>query len=338
MKAIVLTSVENMSVQDMPIPTPSENEVVIRMLACGICGTDRHILKGEYDSSKPVVLGHEFGGEIVAVGKFSGAGSELVIGDIISVDPNIVCGKCFHCVNNASKPTSHCENLTALGVTINGGYAQYVLVPRSQAYVVPKNINPLYLGFVEPLACCIHAMDLAELNGGERVCILGGGAMGMLMVQLAKLAGASEIILVTRQEVRRKVALATGATSAIDPTGKNLQEIVQGVDVTFECAGVSETFQQSLEITRVGGTVVILGIYPSDQNLPINVFNLVTKGLKVIGSYINAFTQGRSAELISSGKLDLDPLISRLIRIEDIHQTLIDAPREGDIKYIVTGE
>lgn len=338
MKAVVLTDIEVMSVQEIPIPTPGENEVVIKMLACGICGTDRHILKGEYGSSKPLVLGHEFGGEIVSVGQFSGAGPELVLGDVISVDPNIVCGKCFHCLNHESKPTSHCENLSALGVTINGGFAQYVLLPRSQAYLVPRDINPLYLGFVEPLACCIHGMDLAELRGGERVCILGGGTMGMLMVQLAKLAGAAEIVMVTRQPARREVALATGATRAIDPASKDAQDVRNNFDVTFECAGVPDTFQQSLEITRVGGKVIILGIYPSDQTLPVNVYDLVTKGLKVFGSFINAFTQGRAAELISKGMLDLDPLISRVVDIEDVHQTLLDAPGEGHIKYIVTGK
>jgi 2-desacetyl-2-hydroxyethyl bacteriochlorophyllide A dehydrogenase len=338
MKAVLLTGVNEISIQEIPIPTPGLNEIVIKMLACGICGTDRHILKGEYESAKPLVMGHELGGEIISLGDFSGPGPAMSIGDVVSVDPNIICGRCFHCLNHENKSTSHCENLIALGVTINGGFAQHVLLPRSQAYVVPKNINPLYLAFVEPLACCIHGMDLAEIKGGERVCILGGGAMGMLMVQLAKLAGASEIILVTRQEARRQIALATGATRTIDPTTTNLREILNDVDVTFECAGVPETFQQSLEITRVGGTVIILGIYPSDQTLPINLYKLVTKGLKVLGSFINAFTQARAADLISSGKLNLDPLISKVIKLEEVSQVLAQAPGNGDIKYIVVGE
>jgi threonine dehydrogenase-like Zn-dependent dehydrogenase len=156
MKAVLLTQIGKLEVKEIPTPKPGKDELVIKMLACGICGTDRHILLGEHPAAMPLVLGHEFGGEVTAVGE----GVDFKVGDLVSVDPNIVCGKCDHCL---AKRTAHCRNLAALGVTLNGGFAEYVLLPKSQAYLVPKNLNPLYLGLVEPLACCIRGMDLAEV-------------------------------------------------------------------------------------------------------------------------------------------------------------------------------
>jgi threonine dehydrogenase-like Zn-dependent dehydrogenase len=279
----------------------------------------------------PLVLGHEFGGTVTAVGE----GVDFKIGDLVSVDPNIICGTCDHC---KAERSAHCRNLIALGVTINGGFAEYVVLPKSQAYLVPKATNPLHLGLVEPLACCIRGMDLAELKGGERVAVLGGGSMGMLIVQLCKLAGASEIVLVTRQKERREVAEKIGATRTIDPVAQDVAKELVDMDVTFEVAGVLETFNQAVAITRSGGTVLVLGVAPSHERAALSVYDVVIRGLRIIGSYINPYTQGRAVELIASGKLQLDPLISKTISLDQLPEFLRNKPGQGDIKYLVTGE
>lgn len=329
MKAVVLTEIGKLEVKEIPMPIPGEDELVIRMLACGICGTDRHILAGEYSAKLPLTMGHEFGGEVTAVGD----GVDFNVGDYISVDPNIVCGTCDHCKEGRA---AHCRNLNALGVTLNGGFAEYVLLPKSQAYQVPKTINPLYLGLVEPLACCIHGIDLAQMKGGERVAVFGGGSMGMLVIQLAKLAGASEIILITRQKARREVAMQLGATSTIDPTAEDVTSALKDIDVCFEAAGVTETFEQSCAITRAGGTVIVLGVTPKHETIDFSIHDLVVRGLHIIGSYLNPYTQERAAGLIASGKLTLDPIISRTVSLDELPQVLAANPGQGDIKYIVT--
>ena len=331
MKAVLLNAVNELVVTEIPTPTPGPGELVIKMLACGICGTDRHILVGEYPAKMPLVLGHEFGGTVTAVGE----GVDFKIGDLVSVDPNIICGTCDHC---KAERSAHCRNLIALGVTINGGFAEYVVLPKSQAYLVPKATNPLHLGLVEPLACCIRGMDLAELKGGERVAVLGGGSMGMLIVQLCKLAGASEIVLVTRQKERREVAEKIGATRTIDPVAQDVAKELVDMDVTFEAAGVLETFNQAVAITRSGGTVLVLGVAPSHERAALSVYDVVIRGLRIIGSYINPYTQGRAVELIASGKLRLDPLISKTISLDQLPEFLRNKPGQGDIKYLVTGE
>ena len=327
MKAVVLSTVDNLALADVKKPKPGSKECLVKVLACGICGTDRHIYHGEYPSAKPVILGHEFGGVIEEVGP----GSKFQVGQVVSVDPNIVCGKCLDCKEGR---TAFCPDLTALGVNIDGGLAEYVLTPDSQIYPVRNDLNPLHLAFIEPLACSIRGLDLANLKGGEKVAILGGGVIGLLVVQLAKLAGASEIVLVTRQKFRRDVALKIGATRVIDPINENVDTAITNMDVTFECAGSVETFKQSQNITRRGGSVIVLGLTASDATLEVNPFNIVVNELRIQGSFLNPLTQARAAELVESGKLNLDILISKVVDLSGVKAILDAPPAEGDIKYI----
>ena len=327
MKAVVLSAVNELAIADVERPKPGTKECLVKVLACGICGTDRHIYHGEYPSSKPVILGHEFGGVIEEVGP----DSKFKVGQFVSVDPNIVCGKCEDC---RAERTAFCPDLTALGVNINGGLAQYVLTPDSQIYPVRNDLNPLHLAFIEPLACSIRGMDLAKLTGGEKVAILGGGVIGLLVVQLAKLAGASEIVLVTRQKFRRDVALKIGATRVVDPQSEDVNTVITKMDVTFECAGSVETFKQSQNITRRGGSVIVLGLTASDATLEVNPFNIVVNELRIQGSFLNPLTQARAAELVESGKLNLDILISKVVDLSGVKAILDAPPAEGDIKYI----
>ena len=327
MRAVVLSAVNDLAVADVERPKPGSKECLVKVLACGICGTDRHIYHGEYPSSKPVILGHEFGGVIEEVGP----DSKFKVGQVVSVDPNIVCGNCEDC---RAERTAFCPDLTALGVNINGGLAEFVLTPDSQIYPVRNDLNPLHLAFIEPLACSIRGMDLAKLTGGEKVAILGGGVIGLLVVQLAKLAGASEIVLVTRQKFRRDVALKIGATRVVDPQSEDVNTVITKMDVTFECAGSVETFKQSQNITRRGGSVIVLGLTASDATLEVNPFNIVVNELRIQGSFLNPLTQARAAELVESGKLKLDILISKVVDLSGVKAILDAPPAEGDIKYI----
>ncbi|MFZ4063532.1 MAG: alcohol dehydrogenase catalytic domain-containing protein [Candidatus Nanopelagicaceae bacterium] len=328
MKAVVLSAIDKLAITEVEKPKASVGKSVIKILACGICGTDRHIYKGEYPSGKPVILGHEFGGVIEEVGP----GSKFKVGQVVSIDPNIVCGTCVDCLAGR---TAFCPDLTALGVNINGGLAEYVSTPDTQIYPVVDGLNPLHLAFIEPLACSIRGLDLAELKGGEKVAILGGGVIGLLVVQLAKLAGASEIVLITRQKFRRDVAMQIGATRTVDPKSEDVAKVVKNMDVTFECAGAVETFKQSQAITRRGGSVIVLGLTAADTNLEINPFNIVVNELRIQGSFLNPLTQARSAELVGSGKLNLDILISKVLDLDGVKAILDAPPAEGDIKYIV---
>lgn len=328
MKAVLLSSIGQIAVGQQVTPQIESGKSVVKILACGICGTDRHVYKGEYPSAKPVILGHEFGGVIDT----PAVGSKFSKGDLVSVDPNIVCGVCIDCKTGR---TAFCPTLTALGININGGLAEYALVPDTQIYKVSNDLNPLHLAFIEPTACCIRGLDIADLKGGETVAVLGGGVMGQIVMQLAKLAGASEITMVTRQKSRRELAVTLGATNSFDPSDKDYAQKMKKYDVVFECAGAVETFNAAQVIARRGGVIVVLGLTPEKTYVDFNPFQLVIKELRIQGSYLNPLTQRRAADLIDGKKLKLDPLISKVLTLDEVPDILSKPPAEGDIKYIV---
>ena len=257
----------------------------------------------------------------------------------ITGDPNIACGFCAAC--RMGRPNL-CEHLTAIGVFRDGGFADYVIVPEGQAHVLPANLAPQRGAFSEPLACCLHALDLAGIVPGSSVAILGGGVIGLLMVQLAKLAGASTIILSTRQAARRELAERLGATATVDASGDVVAAVrgpggiaPGGVDVVLECAGVADTVTQSLQLARRGGTVVIFGVSPKGEKVAIEPYDLLVNELKVVAAWLNPLTHARAAAMVASGALELDALVTRTIPLVDLPAVLASAPAQGEVKTMV---
>lgn len=334
MKAARLEATATMALRTVEKPVAGPGEILVKVLAAGICGSDRHMFKGEYPTAIPVTLGHEFSGLVEAVGagvsRFSG-------GELVTIDPNIACGTCSACRN--ARPNL-CERLTAIGVTRDGGFAEYAAVPEAQAFLLPPGLDPVHGAFSEPLACCLHAIDKAKIRTGDSVAILGGGVIGLLMVQLAKLEGAGRIILITRQASRRETALALGATHALDPSATDTVAEVKaltagGVDVAIECAGVPETFQTGLKMTRRGGSFVLFGVAPAGMDVAVTPFDLLISEVDLRPAYLNPFTHERAAALVAGGALELDRLVTRTIGLEDVAGVVGRAPEPGEIKVIV---
>lgn len=334
MKAARLESVGSMRLHDVEKPVAGPGEVLVRILAAGICGSDRHMFKGEYPTAIPVTMGHEFSGAVEAVGegvtRFKG-------GELVTVDPNIACGTCPACRD--ARPNL-CANLTAIGVTRDGGFAEYAAVPEAQAFILPSDLDPVHGAFSEPLACCLHAIEKAEIRSGDSVAILGGGVIGLLMVQLAKLEGAGKIILITRQSSRRDTALELGATHTLDPTDCDTVAEVQtitggGAHVVIECAGVPETLQTGIKMTRRGGNFVLFGVTPAGLEVPLTPFDILVNEVDIRPAYLNPFTHERAAALVASGVLELDKLVTKTIGLEDVPEVVGNAPMKGEIKVIV---
>ncbi|MBN8950812.1 MULTISPECIES: zinc-dependent alcohol dehydrogenase family protein [unclassified Rhizobium] len=334
MRAVRLESIGSMAIHMVEKPNAGPGEVVVRVLAAGICGSDRHMYKGEYPTAIPVTLGHEFCGLVEEVGE---GVSSFVGGELVTVDPNIACGTCPAC--RRGRPNL-CANLKAIGVTRDGGFAEYVAVPCGQAFTLPSDLDPVHGAFCEPLACCIHAIDRAKIRPGESVAILGGGVIGLLMVQLARLAGADQIILITRQLSRREAALRLGATQAIDPTATDVVAAVRdltdgGVDVVIECAGVPETLQTGVQMVRRGGAFILFGVTPAGLAVPVLPFDLLVNEVDIRPAYLNPFTHSRAAAMVASGILELDSLVTKAIGLEEVAEVVGGVPLPGEIKVIV---
>ncbi|MFB2565317.1 zinc-dependent alcohol dehydrogenase family protein [Rhizobium sp. IMFF44] len=334
MRAVRLEAIGDMTMRMVEKPSVGPGEIIVRVLAAGICGSDRHMYKGEYPTAIPVTLGHEFCGLVEEVGE---GVSSFVGGELVTVDPNIACGTCPAC--RRGRPNL-CANLKAIGVTRDGGFADYVAVPCGQAFTLPADLDPVHGAFCEPLACCIHAIDKAKIRPGDSVAILGGGVIGLLMVQLARLADAGQILLITRQLSRREAALRLGATQAVDPTATDAVAAVQdvtggGVDVVIECAGVQETLQTGLRMARRGGVFVLFGVTPAGLEVPVLPFDLLVNEVEIRPAYLNPFTHARAAAIVASGILELDSLVTKTIGLEDVAGVVGSAPLAGEIKVIV---
>jgi len=332
MRAAKLLEPGRMAIVEVPKPTPGPGDLLVRVEACGICGSDRHMFRGEYPTAWPVTLGHEFAGIVEEVG----AGvAGFAVGDRITGNPNIACGHCRFCREH--RPNL-CETLSAIGVQRDGGFAEYVLVPAGQAAKLPATLDPLHGAFTEPVSCCLHAIDVARIPRGGSVLILGGGVIGLLMVQLAVLAGAGTVVLSTRQAPRRQLALELGATHAIDPGAGDMAfaaALPGGADVVIECAGVSETFEQSLRLARRGGTVVVFGVVAQGAPATVLPFDLLTRELRIESAWLNPLTVPRAAELIATGALALDRLITRTISLDEVPAAIGRTPEFGEIKLVM---
>ena len=337
MKAARLEAIGGFFVREVEKPVPGPDDLLVRIEAAGICGTDRHLFHGAFPCRPPVTLGHEFSGIVEAVGS---AVLHFRPGMRITADPNIHCGGCAQCRRGR---INLCENLEAIGIHRDGGFADYVLVPQKQAYELPLSLPPEHGAFCEPLACCLHGVDMAGIEPGSSVVVLGGGVIGMLVVQLARLAGAASVVLVTRQASRRQLAEEIGATGSFDP---GAGDVVQGVagrngllpggaDVVIECAGVAETMMEAPKLARNGGTVVILGVMPQGEKVAFEPFDLLFREVKILTSFLNPFTHGRAAALIAAGTIEVDRLISRRIGLDALPDAVANPPRPGDVKVLV---
>ena len=338
MKALFLEDVGKLALRDIERPVPKADELLIRIDACGICGTDRHLFLGEFPSKPPVTPGHEFVGVIEAVGRDV---TDFEPGMRVTGDPNIACGHCAECQRGR---VNLCANLQAIGIHRNGGFADYAVLPHKQAHLLPSSLNPLHGAFCEPLACCLHGVDLAKLKAGSSAIIIGGGVIGLLVVQLARLAGATDVVLITRNVEKRQLSEKLGATATLDPSsGGDVVEQVTGssgllpggADVVFECAGLRQTVEEAPFLARRGGMAIILGVLPQGEKAEIEPFDLLFREVALVTSFLNPFTHRRAAELIASGMIVVKPLISRTIGLEEAAGVISNPAIAGEIRTLV---
>jgi len=325
-------------VREMSFVPLESNEVLVKNYSCGICGTDVHIYHGEEGSAAvtpPVVLGHEFSGIVTAVGSVV---TGLQPGDHVTIDPNIYCGKCTPCRMGKKQ---NCENLFAIGVNRNGGFAEYSICPDTQCLKVNKDVDLDVAAMAEPLACAIHGIDLAGIRPGQLVVILGGGTIGLLMVQLAKLSGASTVILSEPIAMRREIGLDVGADAVIDPFNENLTDRIKeitgrdGADVVIECVGKTQTVEQAFQVAGRGATVLIFSVPSVGATAELPLFDVFKKELKILGSMVNPDTQQRAVNMINSGRLKIKSLITHVYDLEHLEDAIKMQMSSESIKVVV---
>ena len=335
MKAVVFQEADRLIIEDRPIPEVGGHDALVKVHACGICGTDIHIFHGEHTVKFPVVPGHELSGTVTAVG---GKVTNVQTGDRVTVDPNIVDHTCFFC----RRGEIHlCENLTAVGVNFDGGFAEYCRMPAVQAYKVPESLSLDEAAMAEPLACCIHGIDRANITPGSNVVVLGGGSIGLLLIQLAKIAGARHILVSEPDERKRHLAAQFGADIQVGPRdiAREVSELTKvGADVVIESAGRLETAELAIKLARRGGTVLQFGVVSPDKQARISPYDIYYKELTVRGSFVNPFTHSRAIELLASKQIDVMPIITHRFPLDDAVKALETAQGGEAIKVLLTPE
>ncbi|MCI8632930.1 MAG: zinc-dependent alcohol dehydrogenase family protein [Lachnospiraceae bacterium] len=336
MKAAVFYGKNDLRIEERSVPQIKENEVLIKVRACGVCGTDVHIFCGDEGAAKTpagTVLGHEFAGEIAALG----AGvSGYEIGDLVAVDPNQLCGGCEYCKSGAGH---FCEHMIGIGTTVDGGFAEYCAAPVSQLCRYPKEVSYEAAAMTEPLSCCLHGIDMSSVRPGSTVVVIGCGMIGLLMLQLAKISGAAKLIALEPIAEKREQALELGADAALDPLSGDvktaIEAITKQVDTVIECVGKPATIEQAIEIAGKGSTVMLFGLTKPEETVMIKPFMIFKKEITIKASFINPYTFPRAKELIAGGKMDVSSMIYEKAPLEELPKILADKNRRNKGKYVI---
>ncbi|WP_066053749.1 2,3-butanediol dehydrogenase [Robertmurraya korlensis] len=329
MRAALWYNRKDIRVEQIPEPSVESDEVKIKVSYCGICGSDLHeYLAGPIfipvekphpisEDKAPIVMGHEYAGEVVAIGE---GVTTVKVGDRVCVEPIYNCGTCASCLKGHYNV---CEQLGFIGLSGGlGGFSEYSVVPQKMVHKIPDSMTWEQAALVEPTAVAVHAVRQSEMKIGDSIAVIGTGPIGLLVIQAAKAAGASQIIAVEVSSERRGIAIQAGAHLVIDPTEVDaVQEIKNytnglGVDVAFEVAGIDVTIHTAIQSTKAEGNVVNISIWEKPATIPVNHFILTERKMTSIIAYRNIFPQ--VIHLIANGQIQAESLITKKITLNQI--------------------
>jgi D-arabinitol dehydrogenase (NADP+) len=312
MKSIVIQRPNEISLLERDVPEPGPGELVIQVMASGICGTDLHIYRGEYLGKYPVIPGHEFSGLVANIGSQI---TRFHVGDRVAVEPNIACDNCINCLNNRQ---NFCLNWQAIGVTLPGGMEEYVIVPEKAVFSIGE--LPFEHGaFMEPLSCVVHGIERAHIGLADHVAILGAGPIGNLMLQMARLQGAAQITVLETNPGRAEFARQLGADLVVS----DLEDMqTDTYDIVIDATGAIPVMNRTIDFVRKGGTVLLFGVPPSGRNMELEGFKIFQKGLTVLSSFTSVRNSFQAVGLLQSGQIQVEPLISHRLPLREMPRAL----------------
>jgi L-iditol 2-dehydrogenase len=326
MKALLLSEYSKLEVADLPEPTVAAGEVLVRVAACGICGSDVH----GYDGSSgrripPLVMGHEAAGTIAAIGD---GVSAFAVGDRVTFDSTVYCGACEFCLAGT---VNLCDNRQVVGVSTPefrraGAFAEFVTVPERIVYKLPDELSFAEAAMLEAVAVALHAVAVSEIKtgetgDGETALVIGAGMIGLLTLQSAKALGCKRVIVADVDRTRLKLATEMGADEVILASGPDLVQDVlrltggRGVDLVLEAVGRDETVLASVDCVRKGGTVTLIGNITPTVTLPLQ--KVVSRQVRMQGSCASSGEYPMAMELMASGKIQVAPLITAVAPLAD---------------------
>lgn len=322
MKAVVIEEPNKFGVQDVADPAAGDGQVVVKVTACGICGTDIHVIRGEFEPTRyPIIPGHEFCGEVVELGR---GVRNLRAGELVVVDPSLFDGTCAQC---RAGRFNLCENWNGIGVGhTDGACAEFVAVPAANAFRIPEGIPPHWGTLVEPLSCAVHGLDQVGAGVGATWLIYGAGTMGLLLLQLAKENGAGRLEMVETNPRRHELARRLGA----ERVAQNADELdrPRGWDVVIDATGVVAAIEDGLRRVARGGTFLMFGVAKADAIARFSPFRVYNDELRIVGSMAVLHSFERALALFAKGVIDSEALITNRFPLDQY---------EGAIDTFLTG-
>jgi 2-desacetyl-2-hydroxyethyl bacteriochlorophyllide A dehydrogenase len=319
-KAAIIQSVGQIGIETIDDPAPGRREVVVEVAGCGICGTDLHILDGEFAPTLPIVPGHEFSGTVVAAGA---AVTELAVGARVAVDPSLHCHECYQCKRGRG---NLCENWAAIGVSVAGAAAQYVKAPVANCWVVPEHVELADAALVEPLSCAVRGYDVLRMNLAESVLIYGSGTMGLMMLELAKRAGATAVDVVDLNAERLETAKLLGCTSTA-PSAADIAR-PRGWDVVIDCTGVGPAIADGLTRVAKAGTFLQFGVSDYATRVEFEPYKIYNEEITITGSMAVLHSFDRAGDLLAAGALNPQVMISHRFPLDD-YATAVEQFKAG---------
>jgi 2-desacetyl-2-hydroxyethyl bacteriochlorophyllide A dehydrogenase len=320
MQAVVFPVAETVRVEQVPDPAPKRDEVIVRVAASGLCGTDVHIYHNEYMSDFPVVPGHEFAGVVTEVGEEV---TDFRPGDRVTADPNLYCGHCYFCRNEQA---NHCLNWQGVGITRQGSFAEYLPVPARACYHVPDSLTDAQAAFIEPVSCVIHALKRLRVWPGDEVLIFGAGPMGLLLVQALRHSGASQVVAVEKQPDRLALAGQLGATATVEAgpdQADALRELAPyGFAIVVDATGVPAVIQQAFKYLKPRGQFLQFGVAPKGATISLSPYDVFQHDWIIIGSFALCYTFQPAIAWLAGGVVDVEPLISHTLPLADFPTAL----------------
>eukprot|EP01089_Gocevia_fonbrunei_P019273 TRINITY_DN6775_c0_g1_i1.p1 TRINITY_DN6775_c0_g1~~TRINITY_DN6775_c0_g1_i1.p1 ORF type:complete len:356 (+),score=61.50 TRINITY_DN6775_c0_g1_i1:33-1070(+) len=337
--AVILKGINDIQLENIPVPVPKPDEVLVSMRSIGICGSDVHyVVKGrigDFIVNGPMILGHESSGVVAEVGSDV---KSLKKGDRITLEPGVTCKKCRYCKEGRY---NLCEDIEFFATPpYHGSMANYVVHPADLCFKIPDHVSFDEAAMCEPLAVGVHACRRAGVAMGSKVLITGAGPIGLMSLLAAKAAGAVEITLIDVKQDRLDVATKLGATAVINATSDVVSELAAKglgpIDITIECSGAEPAIRTAIRATRSGGVVVLVGLGPPEIKLPLVDAAIREIDIRGVFRYANCYPIALG--LIASGRADVKPLITHHFEVKDVVKAFEVAGGAGDgvIKVVVT--
>jgi D-arabinitol dehydrogenase (NADP+) len=336
MKAIVYEAPRQFKYKDVPEPKIESDDVLVRIDACGLCGTDLHIHEGEFAPSFPLIPGHEFTGEIVALGAEV---KDLQEKQRVVGNSNESCGKCFYCMRG---DFLLCLNLRAYGVTQDGGFAQYLRIKADRIFPI-SNLSYREAVMVEPTSCAVHGMEVLAMKPGSDVLLFGAGPTGQVLAQLLKLNGAGRLVVAAPAGPKLDLIERLAADEVVVIDRKNpdqhrarLRELSPtGFDYIIEATGSASVCEDALQFARRGATLLVYGVYPDKDTVRFNPFDVFRREITIKGSFAQIDAFPRALAYLESGKIKVKEIVTDEFALEDFGKVLEHAWARKGIKIAV---